>query len=251
MNSQLQVKRHDFLLKKASLVQNNITAKNSSMHHGINFLSPKSVSNLKEKKKKGSVTMKTFRQRPVTSIDFQTQHVPRPFSVGFNGTFCSLRKELGANKCKLNMLLWGTPHLYKKTEEESEKIKEKLASYDYIIKQQYTFCFNVIYRKVDQEIDFKSVSHQDLLKKFNNIAFQINLLLAQNKKILALAPGIEENVSLNAGTKCNYKIPSKKQNVPLKLHIEIENGIGFGCIILSQRLSRPTIDNCDKNDPIG
>lgn len=91
-----------------------------------------------------------------------------------------------------------------------------------------------------------AVSHDDLRGQFLNLAERINSVLAYEKHILDISPNSDERLSLQTGMKCHYRINSRSQATPMKIHIEMKNGIGFAILFLSCKNQRPGPENNDK-----
>lgn len=94
------------------------------------------------------------------------------------------------------------------------------------------------------------VSHEDLKGKFNLLAARINTLLSKEGPVDEVRPYEDTKVSLGAGTKRHFCIQSKMQNVPLRIRVDVNKGVGGGRMMFSQGIQRPTLENCDKSIPL-
>jgi len=103
---------------------------------------------------------------------------------------------------------------------------------------------------VRKDKQLEVITHNELSDRFSNLAYQINSLLAQDKELQHLSPGVEIAATLSTGTKINYQIRSKRQPVPLKMHVVLLRGSGNSMVFLSDRLQRPSSEKCDKEASI-
>jgi len=72
-------------------------------------------------------------------------------------------------------------------------------------------------------------------------------MLMEKMPIKMLAANSEQEISLNPGLRCHYKVYSKDQPGPLRIQIVLDQGINSTYISLSESLERP---NRNKNDKV-
>ena len=85
-----------------------------------------------------------------------------------------------------------------------------------------------------------------LRQNFIDLAFKINSALGKKIPIKTLFKLAQEKVCIAAGNSCHYKINTDDERVPLKIKINVTQGVGYGYLSISQRFERPNKEHCDK-----
>ncbi len=78
------------------------------------------------------------------------------------------------------------------------------------------------------------------------MTYKINSLLSSEPLLRDVPPFQEEQVTLDAGLKGNYRVAAKEQPEPLRIRVYMQKGIGGCHMSISQRIERPTKDHCEK-----
>jgi len=150
-----------------------------------------------------------------TPIQLYTNHSP------FDTTYSVIRSRV-LQKRNLNLY----------TSQENERIKKKIKEYDasFRVKREGS---------KSEEIEYKRLALQ-----FDSLKAKINSLLLKDDMVISIKP-FEYYKAVIKQRECKqYKVYSRTQPTPMKIHAEIVNGTGQ--ILLSQEILRPTTTNCDK-----
>lgn len=122
--------------------------------------------------------------------------------------------------------------------QENEAIKQRLEAY-------------TKYQNDRNYFDFGrgkyGVSYKELNKKFDQVSFKINCLLAGKAPVNFLSHDQEENILLLAGLRCHFRVACRDQPVPLRVRLVAQKGLNYAHLSVSSTIERPDKDHCDKS----
>lgn len=92
----------------------------------------------------------------------------------------------------------------------------------------------------------RMVTHGDLQNRFNLLAIKINSLLAKEPPVEDVDPGDVTQIVIGGGMKRYFCARAREQLAPLKMHMEVEKGVGTLRLFFSQTVQRPGPESNDK-----
>eukprot|EP00826_Nyctotherus_ovalis_P005307 TRINITY_DN11198_c0_g1_i5.p1 TRINITY_DN11198_c0_g1~~TRINITY_DN11198_c0_g1_i5.p1 ORF type:complete len:503 (+),score=125.37 TRINITY_DN11198_c0_g1_i5:74-1582(+) len=122
--------------------------------------------------------------------------------------------------------------------QENEAIKQRLEAYTKYQNDRNYFEFGK---------GKYGVSYKELNKKFDQVSFKINCLLAGKAPVNFLSHDQEENVLLLAGLRCHFKVACRDQPIPLRVRLAAQKGLNYAHLSVSSTIERPDKDHSDKS----
>ena len=163
-------------------------------------------------------TIKRFRCKAPFSIDYS---IPNTKEHRIRTSYIETRRSLVSGDAP-------------QTKKENSLMREKMKEYE-------SYSKNVGLKTVKLNISFI-----ELNVRLNRFAGRIKSLLQREEQIENIDTEIDYNVKITMDTRKHYKVKAKMEQIPFKIYMEVEKGIGNSRAMFSRVIPKLTIDNCDK-----